>query len=46
MEEQNLKEIQYVVPFELKQGENIIEVIVYNTNGVSEETGVVRFVKE
>lgn len=46
LEEQNLKEIQYVVPFELKQGENIIEVTVYNTNGVSEETGVVRFVKE
>ena len=46
LEAQNIKAIQDVVPFELKQGENIIEVIVYNTNGVSEETGVVRFVKE
>ena len=46
LQDQDLKEIQYAVPFELKQGENIIQVTVYNSNGVSEETGIVRFVKE
>ena len=43
--DKNLKELDYSVPFELKNGENIIEVTVYNSNGVSEESGV-RFVKQ
>lgn len=48
IEEENLKEVQYILPdqLKLKTGENIIEVTVYNSNGVSEETGIVRFVKE
>lgn len=48
LEEKNLKELQYVLPdtLKLKTGENIIEVTVYNSNGVSEETGIVRYVKE
>lgn len=48
LEEKDLKELQYVLPdsLKLKTGENIIEVTVYNSNGVSEETGTVRFVKE
>lgn len=47
LEEKDLKELQYTLPDELKlkTGENIIEVTVYNSNGVSEETGIVRFVK-
>mgnify|MGYP004522070223 CR=1 FL=1 len=43
--DENLKELNYTVPFELQNGENIIEVTVYNSNGVSEESGV-RFVKQ
>lgn len=42
---ENLKELDYRVPFELQNGENIIEVKVYNSNGVSEESGV-RFIKQ
>ena len=43
----DLKELRYVLPSELQlsEGENVIEVTVYNSNGVSEETGIVRFVK-
>ena len=48
LEEKDLQELQYVLPddLKLKTGENTIEVTVYNSNGVSEETGIVRFVKE
>lgn len=48
LEEKDLKELQYVLPddLKLKTGENTIEVTVYNSNGVSEETGIVRFVKQ
>ena len=47
LEDKDLKELQYVLPdsLKLKEGENIIEVTVYNSNGVSETTGIVRFVK-
>lgn len=47
LEEKDLKELQYVLPdgLKLQTGENIIEVTVYNSNGISEETGIVRFVK-
>lgn len=45
LDDQDLKELNYTVPFELQDGENIIEVTVYNSNGVSEESGV-RFVKQ
>ena len=38
---ENVKEDIY----ELKQGENLIEVTVTNSDGVTEETGVVRIVK-
>ena len=48
LEERDLKELQYVLPddLKLKTGENTIEVTVYNSSGVSEETGLIRFVKE
>lgn len=42
--DKNMKELNYSVPFELQSGENIIEVTVYNSNGVSEQT-TARFVK-
>lgn len=47
LEDKDMKELLYVLPDDLKlnQGENIIEVTVYNSSGVSEETGIVRFVK-
>lgn len=45
LEEKNLKELEYVLPMELQTGENIIEVTVYNSNGISVESGV-RFVKQ
>lgn len=47
LEEKDMKELQYVLPDSLKlnTGENIIEVTVYNSKGVSEETGIVRFIK-
>lgn len=47
LEEKDLKELQYVLidSLKLKPGENIIEVTVYNSNGVKEETGIVRFIK-
>lgn len=41
----NLKELEYVLQFELQQGENIIEVKVYNSNNITRETGV-RYVKQ
>lgn len=47
LEEKDMKELLYVLPDSLKlnAGENIIEVTVYNSSGVSEKTGIVRFVK-
>ena len=47
LEGMDLKEATYVVPdpIRLKDGENIIEVIVYNESGVSGETGVVKISK-
>lgn len=47
LEEKDLKELQYVLPdsLKLKTGENVIEVTVYNSNGISEETGIVKVVK-
>lgn len=45
LEEMNLKELEYVLPMELQTGENLLEVIVYNSNGVTEEAGV-RYMKQ
>lgn len=47
LEEKDMKELLYVLPDSLKlnEGENIIEVTVYNSSGISEKTGIVRFVK-
>ncbi len=47
LEEKEFKELQYVLPDSLKlqPGENIIEVTVYNANGISTETGIIKFVK-
>lgn len=43
--EMNLKELDYVLPIELQQGENIIEVKVYNSNEITEER-TARYVKQ
>ena len=45
LEEKDLKELEYVLPMELKDGENLIEVTVYNSNGITENTGA-RFFKQ
>ena len=45
LEDKNLKELEYVLPIELQNGENIIEVKVYNSNNVTNESGV-RYVKQ
>lgn len=48
LKDKDFKEIEYILPDSLKlqPGENIIEVTVYNSNGVSTETGIIKFVKE
>lgn len=45
LEDKDLKEFEYILPMELQMGENILEVTVYNSNGISEYTGV-RFIKQ
>lgn len=45
LEDMNLKELEYTLPMEMKAGENILEVTVYNSNGLSEWSGV-RLVKQ
>lgn len=45
LEDKDLKEIEYVVQKELLQGENIIEVTVYNSNNVTKEYAA-RFLKQ
>ena len=47
LEGMDLKEATYVVPdpIRLKDGENTIEVTVYNASGISGETGVVKISK-
>ncbi len=39
LEDMNMKDLEYVLPMELQSGENIIEVTVYNINGITEERG-------
>lgn len=34
----DLKELEYVVPFEFKDGENLIEVTIYNSHNVTEQS--------
>ena len=48
LKDKDFKEIEYILPDSLKlqPGENTIEVTVYNSNGVSTETGIIKFVKE
>lgn len=45
LEEMNLKELEYILPMELEVGENILEVVVYNANGLSVYSGV-RYIKQ
>lgn len=45
LEDKELKEIEYIVQKELQQGENIIEVTVYNSNNVTQEYAA-RFFKQ
>lgn len=44
LEDKDFKELEYVVPIELKEGDNILEVKIYNSNGIYEESAV-KFVK-
>lgn len=48
IEDKGFKEMQYILPDSLKlqTGENIIEVTVYNSNGVTAETGIIKYEKE
>lgn len=41
LSDQNLKEIAYEIPFDLKPGKNYISVIVKNDAGITSETGLV-----
>ena len=41
----DLKELEYTLPMELQMGDNVLEVTVYNSNGVTEYRGV-RFIKQ
>lgn len=47
LEDKDFKEIQYVLQdsMKLQPGENTIEVTVYNSNGVSTESGLIKVVK-
>lgn len=45
LEEMNLKELDYTLQMEFEQGENIIQVTVYNSNGISNQKGA-KFVKQ
>lgn len=45
LEEMNLKELEYVLPIELQEGENLIEVTVYNSNDITDQSGA-RYVKQ
>ncbi len=38
IEEMDLKELEYILPMAFEEGENLIEVTVFNSNGVSEQT--------
>ena len=44
LKDMNLKELVYTLPMELQVGENVLEVTVYNKNGLSEYTDV-KFIK-
>ena len=44
-DDNDMKEFNYTLPMELQAGQNFIEVIVKNSNGITEETGLVRFDK-
>ena len=45
LDDRNMKELNYILPMELQLGQNFIEVIVKNSSGITEETGLVRFDK-
>lgn len=45
LEDMDLKELEYTLPMELQMGDNVLEVTVYNSNGVTEYRGV-RFIKQ
>ena len=45
LDDRDMKELNYALPMELQAGQNFIEVIVKNSNGITEETGLVRFDK-
>lgn len=45
LEDMDLKELNYTLPIEFEQGENIIQVTVYNSSGISNQKGA-KFVKQ
>lgn len=40
LDEMNLKELKYTVPMEMQSGDNVIEVTVYNSNGITNYSAV------
>ena len=44
LEEMDLKELEYTLPMELQAGDNVIEVTVYNSNGITEYSAA-RYIK-
>lgn len=40
LEDMKLKELEYTLPMEIQPGENVLEVTVYNSNGLSSYSGV------
>ena len=40
LDDMNLNEIEYKLPMELEAGDNILEVTVHNSNGITEYVGV------
>lgn len=40
LKDMNLKELEYTLPMELQEGDNVLEATVYNSNGITEYAGV------
>lgn len=40
LQDMNMKELEYTLPMELQPGDNVLEVTVYNSNGLSAYSGV------
>lgn len=45
LDEMNLKELEYTLPMAMQSGDNVIEVTVYNSNGITNYSAV-RYIKQ